>query len=135
MIAIALRRAATEDRVARTAKTVRGNTRRPKVLSTARLDELIEEALVDAYGEDEQTGAFHCIIEEHLALPFTTAILGVTVVVKRVDLAVDGRIVAICSRAGHRQLVPVLDLPLPAQAPDGAEWIAVYRRWVGGTQR
>lgn len=106
--------------MAGTPKTARGNTRRPKPVRTARFDELIEEALVDAYGEDEQTGAFHCMIEEHLALPFATEILGVKVVVRRVGLTIDGRIVAVCSGAGYRQLVPILDLPQPDPAPDGA---------------
>ena len=121
--------------MARTSKTARGNTKRPKPASTARLDELIEEALVDAYGEDEKASAFHCMLEDHLALPFATEILGVEVVVERVELTVDGRIVAVCSRAGYRQRVSILDLPFPDPAPDGVEWIEAYRQWAGGTQR
>ena len=47
------------------------------LLSKARLKELIEQAIVDAYGEEEQEGGFFTMIEEHLALPFPVKVLGV----------------------------------------------------------
>ena len=50
-------------------------------LSQADLDELVDEAIVDAYGEDEQLTGFYTMIEENLALPFTTRVLGVEVTV------------------------------------------------------
>ena len=40
-------------------------------------------------------------------------------------------IVAICVHGKHRQAIPILDLPLPDPPPQGAEWIAAYRRWAG----
>ena len=40
-------------------------------------------------------------------------------------------IVAICQRDGVRQAIPLLELPLPAHTPGGAEWIEVYRHWAG----
>jgi hypothetical protein len=46
-------------------------------LSKARLKELIEQAILDAYGEEEQVGDFFTMIEEHLALPFREKVLGV----------------------------------------------------------
>jgi hypothetical protein len=49
--------------------------------------------------------------------------------VQKVDLTVEHEIVAICRRDGHEQAVLILDLPLPAPRPDGAEWIDAYRRW------
>ena len=36
-------------------------------LSKAKLEALIEEAVVDAYGDEEQTVGFYTRIEEHLA--------------------------------------------------------------------
>jgi hypothetical protein len=62
-------------------------------------------------------------------LPFQTSVLGVTVTVTRVDLTVSDQVVAICRRDRVKQAIPILDLPLPAPAPDGAEWIDAYRRW------
>lgn len=38
---------------------------------------MIEEAIVDAYGESEQTGGFYTMLEDNLATPFTTEMLGV----------------------------------------------------------
>src|SRR2546430_4598505 len=40
---------------------------------------LVEEAIIDAYGESEQRVRFLTMLEEHLACPFTTAILGIPV--------------------------------------------------------
>jgi Calcium binding len=100
-----------------------------KLFSKAKLEKLIDEAVVDAYGEEEQVGGFFTMMEEHLALPFSATILGVDVVVEKVDMIRSGRIVAICRRNKIRQKIEILDLPLPTPAPAGAEWIAAYHHW------
>jgi hypothetical protein len=46
-----------------------------------------------------------------------------------VKLTEAGQIVAVCRRDGVRQAIGILELPLPTPAPEGAEWIAAYRRW------
>jgi len=88
---------------------------------------MIEEATVDAYGESEQVGGFFTMIDERLAVPFETTLLGLPVTVKGVDLTERDEIVAICTRGRLRQPVPILDLLLPSPSPDGAEWIEAYR--------
>ena len=98
-------------------------------LSTSDLDRLIEEAILDAYGESEQTVGFYTMLEDHLAVLFSTNMLGAEVVVERVDLTDDERIVAVCRRGRSRQRIGILDLPIPTPAPDGAEWIEAFRRW------
>jgi hypothetical protein len=100
-------------------------------LGGAELDHLVEQAIVDGYGDDEQLTAFATLIGDNLALPFMTSVLGVQAQVRRVDLT-DSGIVAICVRGAHRQAVPILGLPLPVPAPAGAEWIAAFRHWAGG---
>lgn len=100
-------------------------------LSEAELDELVEQAIVDAYGDDEQMVGFYTMINDNLALPFTTTVLGVEVSVESVDVT-DSGIVAICARGSDRQAIQILDLRLPVPPPPGAEWIAAYRRWAGG---
>ena len=102
-----------------------------KLFSKAKLEKLIDEAVVDAYGEEEQVGGFFTMMEEHLALPFSATILGVDVVVEKVDM-IQSRIVAICRRDKIRQKIEILDLPLPTPAPAGAEWIAAYHHWRRG---
>lgn len=104
----------------------------PPSFSKAKLEKLIEEAVVDAYTEQEQALGLLTMMQEHLALPFCTNILGADVVVEKVDMTRDGRIVAICRRDKTRQTIGILDLPLPTPAPGGAEWIAAYRRWRRG---
>jgi hypothetical protein len=106
-------------------------SRRPRI-SPARLDALIEEAIVDAYGESEQAIGFHATIEQHLALPFEAVVLGVAVIVKKVDVAEGGHIVAIFHRGRERQAIPILELPVPDPLPSGWEWIEAYRRWNKG---
>lgn len=114
------------------------NTRRRKGktgfvrLSKTRLDELVEEAIVDCYNESEQVTGLCTMIENNLAVPFETTVLGVPVTVVRVQLTLRDEIVAVCRRAGTRQTVPLLDLPLPSPPPAGSEWITAYRHWLRG---
>lgn len=96
----------------------------------ARLDELIEGATVDCYNDSEQISGLFTMLESGLTVPFETIVLGVTVTVRAVDLTIGDQIVAVCTRGGARQLVPILDLPLPNPPPDGAKWIEAYRRWL-----
>jgi hypothetical protein len=101
-------------------------------LAKRRLDELVEEAIIDAYGDAEQRVGFLTMLEEHLACPFMTTLLGTPVRVTRVDLNKADEIVAICRRGQQRQLIPILDLPLPDPPPAGWEWIEAYRHWARG---
>jgi hypothetical protein len=112
------------------AKPVRGvmSPPRPKP-STKLLDAMIEEAIIDAYNDAEQITGLFTMLEEHLALPFDTEMLGITVTVTKIDLTASNEIIAICRRDAHKQTIPILELPLPAPRPDGAEWIDAYRRW------
>jgi hypothetical protein len=101
-------------------------------LSKARLEMLVAEATTDAYNESEQIVGLLTLIDEHLATPFETNLLGVEVKVARVDLSEGGEIVAICRRGSRKLKVPIIDLPLPMPPPAGAEWIAAYRYWRTG---
>jgi hypothetical protein len=113
--------------------TKRSRTRtRKKVasqLADVDLDALIEEATVDAHDESEQVTGFYTMMEEHLAVPFTTKMLGVDVTVDGIDLNGADQIIANCSRGRVRQNIGLLELPLPSPPPRGAEWIEAYRRW------
>lgn len=98
----------------------------------ARIRALIEDAVVDAYGDEEQRSGFYTMLEEYLAVPFETEILGVGVTVEEIRLTDDEQIVAICTRGRLRQRISILDLPLPRPVPAGAEWIEAYRAWIRG---
>ena len=111
--------------------TRRRKSRAALRLSKARLAEMIEEATVDAYGESEQTTSWFTMIDQNLAVPFETTVLGVPVMVERIDLNASEQIVAVCRRGRSRQALPMLDLPMPSPPPEGAEWIEAYRQWCG----
>src|SRR5262245_10663366 len=95
---------------------------RPRI-GKQRLEALVEEAIVDAYGESEQRVGFLCMLQEHLGCPFTTEILGHAVTVERINWNDAEEIVAVCRRQRHRQLIPILNLPMPSPPPSGWEWI------------
>src|SRR5438552_19106258 len=101
-------------------------------LSRRRLAELVDEAIVDAYGKSEQRVGLLSMIQMNLACPFETEILGVQARVERVDLNDAEEIVAVCRRGRERRTIPILDLPLPSPQPAGWEWIEAYRHWARG---
>jgi hypothetical protein len=67
-------------------------------LSEARLAEMIDVATTDAYDLSEQVSGFFTMIDDHLAVPFETSVLGVDAVVQRVELTRTGEIVAVYPR-------------------------------------
>jgi hypothetical protein len=121
-------------KMAKTQKSAKqvGPQTRPTRASSAYLDKLIAEATVDCYNESEQITGIFTMLEESLAVPFTTTLLGVEVTVERIDMNDADDIVAVCRRGRKRQRVPILDLPLPEPRPRGAEWIDAFRRWAKG---
>jgi hypothetical protein len=115
------------------AKKAKRTTRTKKAWEKARLDALVEEAIVDAHDEEEQLMGLFSLLQDNLMLPFETTVLGVAVTVVEVELvgSHNGHIVAICRRGRHRQAIPITSLPLPEPRPEGAEWIDAYRHWLG----
>ena len=101
-------------------------------LGKVKLEALVDEAIVDAYGDGERKVGLLTMMQEHLALPFAVSLLGVEVIVEKVTMTRDGRIVAVCRRGGVQQRIDVLDLPLPKPAPAGSEWVAAYSYWCRG---
>src|SRR5262245_44997764 len=101
-------------------------------LDKRRLDALVEEAIVDAYGESEQRVGLLSMIQMNLRCPFMTEILGTPARVERVDVNDGDEIVAVCRSGRERQTIPILDLPLPSPPPVGWEWIEAYRHWSRG---
>jgi calcium binding protein len=91
---------------------------------------MVAEATLDCYNDSECAMGFYTMIDEHLEVPFQTDVLGVDVTVTGIDMGDDDQIVAICSRGRWRQRIPILDLPLSASSPGGAEWIEAYRHWL-----
>ena len=112
--------------------SLRNHARKNPRRNKAYLDALIAEVIVDAYNETEQTVGFYTMMENSLALPFETEILGIKAAVEQIDMNEDDAIVAVCRHGSKRQRIPLLDLPLPSPMPRGAEWIAAYCYWRTG---
>lgn len=98
--------------------------------SRSKIEALIADATVDCHDMEEAAMGFASAIDENLAVPFETEILGVTVRVEEVQETDAGRLVAVCTRERRRQRIPLEDLPLPSPPPQGHEWIAAYRHWI-----
>jgi hypothetical protein len=107
---------------------------RPKPQSRSiHLRRLIEEALVDAYGEEEQHGAFVVMFEEHVKCPFRALVVGEEVEVRGFDWpGAPHEIVALCRRKGRTHRVNVTALQWAGKRPTGGEWIDAYRAWLKG---
>ena len=97
------------------------------------LQELIEEAIIDAYGEEEQEGAFLVMLEDSLPTPFQALVVGEDVEVTGFDKSVGDRgIMAICRRKGRKYRVSISSLEWVGKPPKGAEWIEAYKAWSRG---
>ena len=113
----------------RTAPEQRVSPAAGPTLSATRLRELIEDATVDCHDEDEARMGFLSSIDDALALPFETEVLGASVRVTAVEENDAEELVAVCRRGKHIQRIPLTDLPLPSPPPVGAEWIVAWRHW------
>ena len=102
--------------------------------SPSHLQELIEEACVDAYNESEQEGGFLVGLEEHFECPCPALVIGEAVTILGFDIDRSGRgLVARIRRKGKSYQVNVTALEWTGRPPKGADWIAAYVVWSGGT--
>jgi len=72
------------------------------------------------------------MLQDNLAVPLKTQVLGVEVTVERIDVTEDEEIVAACTRDGSRQRIRIADPTLRDPPPERWEWIEAYRRWTRG---
>lgn len=97
------------------------------------LDALLEEILVDAYGEDEQLWSLRQAFEENVTFPADVLILGVPVSVMEIDYDGNERrgLTAKCRRKDDAiHVVAAADVIFP-EGTIGAFHVAAYRKWLG----
>jgi len=97
------------------------------------LEDLIEEIIVDAYGEDEQVSAFCQVIEDGVPLPAGGFVIGEPVSVVEIDYDGNERrgLTAKCRREdGSEHIVAASEVVFP-KGSVGATYLAAYRRWLG----
>ena len=103
-------------------------------LSDERYDELMNQAMLDCYGEEEEFSGVLCTLEDELAFPLNATLIGVPVVVHGMDSqrsSLRRGIVAVVEREGRRFTASLADLTPVAPDPATAEWLAMHRRWAG----
>lgn len=98
------------------------------------VEALLEDILVDAYGEHEQLWAFCAAIEDGVPMPSVAELLGVTLEVVAVDFDGDSRrgLRALCRWGQKTKKVDFADLEFP-QGSDAERYQAAYRQWLGPT--
>ena len=98
-----------------------------------RLRELLEEATVDCYGEEEQFAGILCTLDERLHFPLQAMVLGELVQVVGLDDALSSLrrgIVARARKAGREYSVSLADLEFVDPDPVSAEWLEMCRHWL-----
>ena len=97
------------------------------------IEKLLEEILVDAYGEDEQLWAFRQAFEDAVALPAGGTVIGVAVSVTKIEY--DGNpqqgLRATCKKAdGQIYEVALADVNFPDDS-SATPYLKAYRQWLG----
>lgn len=96
------------------------------------LDALLEEILIDAYGDCEQLSALHLAFADHVTLPADAFVIGEPIAVIKFDYDGNERrgLTATCRREGEGDYVVSLpDVRFPADS-EGARYVAAYRKWL-----
>jgi len=97
------------------------------------LEELIDEILTDANGEDEQLWAFRQAFEDKVVMPAEAFVVGEPVTVRMIDYDGNERrgLTARCQRGeGVEQVIAACDLIFP-EGSVAARYVAAYRKWLG----
>ena len=98
-----------------------------------RLKELIEEATIDCYGEDEQFSGMLYALDDELNFPLVATLIGETVEF----IGLDGKssspyrgIVAHVHHKGQEFSVSLADLHISNADSHSIEWLAAYHYWL-----
>ena len=97
------------------------------------IDELLEEILTDAYGDDEQLWAFRQVFEDNMELPTDAVVIGEPVSVIEIDYDGNERrgLTATCQREdGSEHVVAVAELAFTERSANALS-VAAYRKWLG----
>ncbi|MBI4671671.1 MAG: hypothetical protein HY741_08405 [Chloroflexi bacterium] len=98
------------------------------------LEALLDEATVDAYGDEEQFTGVVITLDENLPFPFTAQIVGETVEVIGIDenaSSLSRGIVARVRRDNKEFRVGLAELSVPHKIEINKYW-EMYQYWLGG---
>jgi hypothetical protein len=98
-----------------------------------RLLEMIEEATVDCYNDEEHSGPL-TMVQGNVICPFRSKVIGEEVTVVDLEWPKSGYgLLAVCERNGKKHRVDIDSLEWVKPLPEGFEWIEAYLLWRGGT--
>ncbi len=101
------------------------------VTDPERLDELIEEATVDAYDDGEQHSGLITMIEENLDCPFKTKVIGEEIEVTDTEWPEFGLgLKFTCQYKGNTYSIDATSLEWVEPLPEGFEWVEAYFEWL-----
>lgn len=101
-------------------------------LSEERLEELLEEATVDCYDEEEEFAGVLISVDENVAWPLPAQLAGTRVEVLGLDESASSTrrgIVARIRRGGKEYQAALADLTFGDVDETSAEWLAMFRWW------
>jgi hypothetical protein len=93
--------------------------------------EALEEACVDAYGQDEEHSGLLAVIQVELEFPFNALVIGETVQVVGMDYPEDDSLGLdlVIERNGKRYPIDARSVDLVPPFPDGHLYLAAYLAW------
>ena len=100
-----------------------------------RLQELLEQAVVDCYNEEEEFGGVLCTLEDNLSFPLQAEAMGERVAVIGLDSrrsSLRNGIVARVRKGDKEYTVGLSELVIVDPDPTSAEWVEMYRYWADG---
>jgi len=95
-----------------------------------RLEELIEEATIDCYDEDEQHSGLLTMIGDEVVFPFEAKVMGDIVQVTAMKWPNHGYgLQFTCEKNGATYEIDVGSMEWIEPLPEGFEWIEAYLSW------
>ena len=93
------------------------------------IEDCIELALVDAYGDDEQAVAWLTCIEEMFGRFDRVELMGKAVALRGFELANGATVVAVCAHAKHIARVALESVEFPGLTPIEARWLEAWKQF------
>lgn len=103
-------------------------------MNEARLQELLDEATMDCYDEEEAFSGVLITLDENLKFPLQAQLLGEAVEVTGLSEARSSLrrgIIATVKKEKRTFTAGLADLVFRDPDPVSAEWLAMYRYWLG----
>jgi hypothetical protein len=103
-------------------------------MNQARLEALLDEAMVDCYDEEEQFWGVFYTLDEKLHFPLQAQVLGEAVTVVGLDDSRSGLrrgVLARVCKGDREHSVALAEVEVLDPDPASAEWLVVYRYWLG----